>query len=79
MNQINIYKSVAMLNKAIDELDGMKNGWDVVECHMEDPHLSVEILSLIKLSKKIADKFPNDEAEKMEKRFYSHLYNVDYT
>ena len=79
MNQMNIYKSVAMLNKAIEELDGMKNGWDVVECHMEDPHLSVEILALIHLSKKIADKFPNDDYEKMEKRFYSHLYNVDYT
>ena len=79
MNQMYIYKSVAMLSKAIDELDGMKNGWDVVECHMEDPHLSVEIISLIELSKKIADKFPNDKAEKMEKRFYSYLYHMDYT
>ena len=77
MNQMNIYKSVAMLNIAIAELD--THGWDIFECYRDDAHLSVEIISLIELSKKIADKFPNDKAEKMEKRFYSWLYMVDYT
>ena len=73
----NVFEVVKMLDKAINELDGTRSGWDVVK--WEDPYIGVEMLSLIHLSKKIADKFPNDQFEKMEKRFYSHLYNVDYT
>ena len=77
MDMRNVFEVVKMLDKAIAELDGTRSGWDVVK--WEDPYIGVEILSLIHLSKKIADKFPNDEYEKMEKRFYSWLYMVDYT
>jgi hypothetical protein len=77
MDMRNVFEVVKMLDKAINELDGTRSGWDVVK--WEDPYIGVEMLSLIHLSKKIADKFPNDQFEKMEKRFYSHLYNVDYT
>ena len=79
MNLMNIYKSVAMLNKAIDELDGMENGWDIVECHIDDAHLSFKILELIYLSKTIADKFPKDEYTQLKDRVHSCIYNVDYT
>ena len=77
MDMRNVFEVVKMLDKAINELDGTRSGWDVVK--WEDPYIGVEMLSLIHLSKKIADKFPNDEYEKMEKRFYSWLYMVDYT
>ena len=77
MDMRNVFEVVKMLSKAINELDGTTSGWDVVK--WEDPYIGVDILSLIELSKKIADKFPNDELEKMEKRFYSYLYHMDYT